>query len=185
MLTIAIDIDGTIADLISVWLKEYNLDYHDNLRPSDITAWETHLFVKPECGKSIYTYLEWAEIYDEVLPIDLQNSVVAIERMRFLGHRVVFLTTSTLGASGAKFRWLVKHGFLDKKNMKDYVEATDKLLLRADILIDDKPSTCKAWYESGRFPILFTQPWNLSELVPYMHTNDWEKICDLVEDIPL
>ena len=38
-LTIAVDVDDVVADLITEWLKRYNHDYNDTKTPADITQW--------------------------------------------------------------------------------------------------------------------------------------------------
>ena len=132
MLTIGIDVDGVVADLNTEWLKRYNKDYDDNLTHADIITWDIHNFVKKQCGFKIYDYIEDPGIYDVILPTS-PDAVIGINRIKHESDRVVYITTSTLGASGAKFKWLKKWGFID--DIKNYVEATDKTLIKADILI--------------------------------------------------
>jgi hypothetical protein len=62
------------------------------------------------------------------------------------GHRVIFVTSTPKGSEGAKLKWLVDNRFLDKEGAygdgrvyDDYVEVHDKSLIRADIMIDDRP----------------------------------------------
>ncbi|MFZ5827353.1 MAG: 5' nucleotidase, NT5C type, partial [Bacillota bacterium] len=51
------DLDGVCCNLMKKWLAVYNHDYSDNLTEADITSWNWDDFVKPECGKRIYHYL--------------------------------------------------------------------------------------------------------------------------------
>lgn len=162
---IAIDVDGTIADLGTAWLNRYNKDYNDNLTNENILSWDTHLYVKPECGKKIYDYLEDSTLYDEVKSIPY--AIVAINKIKE-SCRVIFVTNSTVGASGAKYNWLVKYKFLDR--MDDYIECKDKSLILADILIDDRYENCKSF--SG-VSILYTQPWNVRLIWNGYRLDDW------------
>jgi len=66
---IAVDVDGVIVDLVTPWLRRYNLDYNDDLTPESIQDWEVDKFVKIECGERIYKYIENPDIYYEALPI--------------------------------------------------------------------------------------------------------------------
>ena len=66
---IAMDVDSVVADLGTAWLNRYNRDYNDNMTNENILSWDTHKYVKPECGKKIYEYIEDPSLYDEVLPI--------------------------------------------------------------------------------------------------------------------
>lgn len=156
MFPTAIDVDSTVAWLGKAWLGRYNKDYNDNLTDENILSWDTHLYVKPECGKKIYQYLEDPTLYDEVevIPYALE----AINEMK-KSSRIIYVTNSTVGASGAKYNWLVKHGFLTTQD--DYVECKDKSLILATVLIDDNIENLKKFeqfsYQTG---ILYTQPWN-------------------------
>jgi len=161
-LVIAVDVDDTVANLVDPWLARYNRDFNDTLAKESITSWDIASFTKPVCGKDIYRYLDDPTLYDDVEPIP--GALLAIDDMRILGHRVIFVTSAVQKASGRKLEWLRKHGFLStlvtERVDKDYVECHDKSLVRADVLIDDRYENVK------NFPgkaILFTQPWNAHE----------------------
>lgn len=165
---IGLDIDGVCADLITPWLFRYNIRYNDDLTIDDITDWNIHNFVKPECGTKIYDYIEDPTLYDLVLPI--KNSLFGVSALRDMGYRVVFVTSSTLGASGRKFRWLQDYGFT--KDLKDYVEMSDKSLFAGDYLVDDYIVNINGFNGDG---VLFTQNYNKR----FTHTprvNDWNEV---------
>jgi len=149
---IGVDVDDVCGDLINPWIMKYNRDYNDNLEKKDVTDWAVHTFVKPECGREIYKYIEDRSLYDEVKPIPF--SLEAVKNLKHMG-RVVFITSSTIGAAGRKFLWLQEHGFIE--TIDDYVEAKDKTLIAYDFLIDDNYHNVKY----GDNNILFNQPWNL------------------------
>jgi len=178
--TVICDVDGVISNTIGSWLGRYNIDYNDNVQPSDITEWNTHKFLKPECGVKIYDYLEDPTLYDEVLPYSI-DSLEFCNNMREAGWRIVFATVNPFASAGAKWRFLIRHGYLNETQKKDYVEIVDKTLLRgvADILIDDGVHNTKAWYETAGVPVLFQQSHNKKDVVPYFHTNDWNYIFDV------
>lgn len=179
MNTIICDVDGVAADLLTPWLGRYNKDYNDNVKPSDIKEWGTHVFLKPECGLKFYDYLEDPTLYDEVLPNE--DCLNFCNEMRGVGWRIVFATVTPISCFGIKYKWLVKHKFLADDQLEDFVEIKDKTLLRgaADILIDDGIHNTHPWYTAGRTPILYRQPYNENKVVPYFHTNFWEKIFDI------
>ena len=60
-LLIGVDVDEVVADLISEWLRRYNVKWNDTLKPEDIHGWAISDFVKPECGKAIYHLLSERE----------------------------------------------------------------------------------------------------------------------------
>lgn len=173
MKILAVDVDGVLADVHTTWLARYNHDYHDNLTKEQWTTWNIEKLVKPECGKKIFKYIEDPSIYDDTLPID-----GALERINVLkrSYRVIFVTTSTLGASGKKFLWLKQHGFLTKQ--EDYVECKDKSLVYSQYLIDDDiKNIVKPVPYDNRINILFTEPWNKDFMWVY-RMDDWESFFD-------
>lgn len=166
---ILVDIDEVVADLLTTWLECYNVDWHDDLTREDITDWELAKFVKPECGRQIYNYIQDKNIdlYYAVVPV--LGALDGIDLLRILGHRVVFVTSEDF--KGNKFDWLTRYGFTDCR--RDYVVSVDKNLIRGDILIDDNCDNVANFRNRG---FLFTAPWNtkyklLDELSVNQHYN--------------
>jgi 5'-nucleotidase len=159
-IVIGVDVDGVVADLHTEWLRLYNADYDDHLTSEDITAWNTHEFVKPECGKKIYSYLSRADLYDRVEPIF--GSQYGVSRLRHAGYQPVFVTSNVKGMTDPKWKWLEKFDFLKSKS--ELVVMHDKSLLNANVLIDDGAHNIKAF--RGGKPLLFDAPWNRSESLP-------------------
>lgn len=149
----AVDVDGVVADLQKEWLRRYNEDYNDNFPADKWIIWDIHRLIKPKCGIKIYEYLEDPTIYDNVEPIE--GALEAIEKLSNF-FRIIFVTNSTLGASGAKYNWLNKYKFIYK--LDDYIECKDKSLVRANWLIDDRMENLLGF--CGK-KILYTQPWNI------------------------
>jgi 5'-nucleotidase len=177
MMVIAIDVDGTIADLVEEWLHRYNVDYDDDLTPGDITSWDTSQFVKPECGKKIFQYLNDPTLYDDVLPI--KDSLEVIAALRSAGHRVFFATATNTNQMVPKMLWLERHGFVNVEYgivCKDYIPVQDKSLIRADLLIDDGIHNLEVFV---RRKILFSQPWNKSDS-EYPRACSWKSVARLL-----
>jgi 5'(3')-deoxyribonucleotidase len=150
---IALDIDNTILDLTTTWLSKYNRDYNDKLTIENITSWDTHLFVKPECGKKIYNYIQTPEVFLESKPID--GALNGVLWLRKNGFRVIFVTATNIG--GSKETWLKENGFWESEN--DFYQAYDKSLIRANVLLDDKFQNVQNFKHGQAY--LFTRPWNI------------------------
>lgn len=166
---VAVDVDGVVANNHIEWVRLYNRDYNDNLISSEITSWGIHAFVKPECGLKIYDYLEDPTLYDNVTPIE--GALDGVNKL-CQSYRVVYVTSSTPGASGAKYNWLKRYNFIEK--IDDYVECRDKSLILADYLIDDYIENVKAFHGLS---YLFTQAWN-KELYWLLRINNWKEFLD-------
>lgn len=153
---IGLDVDSVVAELSPAWYGRYNKDYNDDLKPEKITDWNTHQFVKPECGTKIYEYLKDPTLYDDVKPIS--GALRVVNKLKKNPKiRIIYITTSPIESYGRKFTWLVEHGFLEPKELHNYFEVKDKNLIRADVLLDDN------YDNANNFPglgLLFDQPWN-------------------------
>ena len=171
--TIAFDVDGTTADLHTVWLDRYNNDYGDNLKVSDIKAWEIHRFVKPECGKHIYDYLQDPSIYDDVKPID--NCLEVIDRLRDIAD-VIHVTHSTSGHKGRKLRWLMEHGLMIAGDR--YIEQEDKSSVPAHFLLDDYDKNVRDFKGQG---VLLSQSWN-QDATDLQRVSTWDDFYYYIKD---
>lgn len=174
--TIAIDVDGVCAALHVPWLNRYNKEFNDNLKVSDIVHWNMHDFVKPECGKQIYKYIEDPTIYDETPPVLGSVECMTELKSERKDLRFIYVTNSTLGAAGRKYYWLKQYGFLDSQD--DYVEAKDKSLIKADALLDDYQENLKMFIG---VKLLFNSTWN-KEFGHYdmCRVNNWIDAKDMI-----
>lgn len=173
--TIACDIDGVVADTLVPWIDFYNRDYEDDLDVGQLVEWDIHVFVKPECGLDIYRYIRDPALYDHVHPVD--GALDGIGRLRSMGHRIVFATAAEIETSGRKFEWLLDHGF--GPDQADYIEAADKSLIRADLMIDDRYRNVVGFVGPG---ILFDRPWNSRHRYA-PRASSWPEVVEMVESI--
>lgn len=162
---IALDIDGVVADLLPVWVEEYNHDWHDTLDYKTIDQWDLVPFVKPECGNKIYRYIADPSIYNKVSVIF--GAMQGVENLRFFGFRVIFVTSTPVGCSGRKFQWLNQHGF--NVSIDDYYEASDKSLIASHYLVDDRDLNVQTAFGKG---IIYTAEYN-KNLQGYHRVNEW------------
>lgn len=185
---IACDVDGIIAPTLLALLRCYNRDYGDTLTTADITDYEIHPFVKPECGFAVYDYFK-ADLYnDDMLPIE--GAVEGVRKLRELGHTVLLATTCYYGMVDQKAHWLEKHGFCTAAKRSgmlpdDLIVSTNKTDLLADLLIDDSPKVITQWVEAHRRAIMmgsYQKDVRLtSSLSPWLHyTNNWAEIVRTV-----
>lgn len=154
MSIVALDVDEVCADLHSEWLRRYNEDSLDSLLPEDIKTWEIERYVKKGWEEKIFDYLQDHNLYTSVLPMPWART--AIEQLREDGHRVIFVTACIPGTELKKRRWLEWWGFLTAA--QDFVVTTDKSLIRADFLFDDRPENVESF--KGGIGVLVVRPHN-------------------------
>lgn len=177
-ITVLCDVDGVVADLHKEWLRRYNEDYNDTLTMDMITDWEITKFVKPECGSKIFDYWKDQTFYAWVDPIP--GAVNGVEVLRSRGHRVVFVTSCADGTVDQKVNWLRAQKLITNKYGPgpDFVAASDKGLIRGDVLIDDHLRNLEAAPELDT--ILFDQPWNAHA---DSERHDWEGILAYISRV--
>jgi 5'-nucleotidase len=176
-LTIAVDVDDVCADLLSEWLRRYNVDFKDALLPEDIDRWELKDCVKPEAKKAIYGYLREPDLYEHIKPIP--GARQAVFRLRAMGHRVVFVTSCVRGTVDRKVEWLVRWGFLPQTHTQpDFYAASDKALIAADVLVDDHVVNVEAFPGPA---LLVTRPHNAQLPTTRLRIRGLEELVEMVE----
>lgn len=171
-MNILIDVDDTVCELVKTWLWLYNRQYNDNLVYENIIDWNIIDFVKPEAKDSLFDLINNQFIYTIVPQID--RALDGVTKLKSMGHRVIFATWAMEEASGAKYKWLKRNGFLD--NQIDYIECKDKSLIRADITLDDNFNYVQKFNGMG---VLFRKPWNMKESWNFC-VSDWRQFVDFV-----
>lgn len=162
---IAIDLDSTLNTLDEAWLAMYNADYGDTMTPDDIKSWDTHLYVKPECGRAIYAYLNRPELFLQCGVKPGARAVVA--ELNELGHDIVVVSSCSRGSYDAKKEWLRQHfPYIPADN---FIAAHRKSLVLGDVLIDDGFHNFRSWLGNG---ILFKAPWNIDKYNEWKNTHD-------------
>ena len=136
-LTIGVDMDGILVDLMPTWLDWYhaNLAHDDeNVAIEDITR-DLHHIVK--AGKKVFDALNTPGWFKD-LP-ELPGAIAALKLLVEQGHHVVICTSpgNSVDAPSDKTRWIRRNApFLDKTNM---IITHQKHLCCFDVLIDDDP----------------------------------------------
>ncbi len=157
-LTILVDLDSITADLQEKWYEAYNAEYDDNITNDDILTWDTHKYVKPECGKRIYKYFT-PSLFKSLNPI--KGAIKGLKALVDAGHEVVFVTASPKGCSEAKFSWVKEHCPF----IKEVIMAHKKYLILGDVLIDDSPSNIISYREHHPHANIFTIAYPYNESV--------------------
>lgn len=163
-LTILVDLDGTVVDLMSVWLDCYNAEMAEDDEEVHIENVSTELSKCCRAGKRVYEFLN-RDGWFRHLP-ELDGAVDAVKELHDQGHRIIICTSpgQSVYAPSDKFAWVQDHmPFLKLPN--DLIIAHDKHLICADVLIDDNPRKAgpfrKAWPASKVVGIAW--PYNRNE----------------------
>lgn len=148
-LSIVVDLDSILINLLDPWLAEYNSQYQDNLTIEHLTAYKIEEIVKPECGMKIFSVFHDPGFYASLPP--LPGAVESMKELHEAGHEVMICSASVGDSAGEKFKWCKHH--LPFVHRDDIFLGHKKHKLRADILIDDAPhqiaNYASAWGEDA------------------------------------
>lgn len=170
MQTLLIDMDSVICDLMTEWHGRYNRDYDDNLSVEDLKCWNSEKYVKAECGKKIYDYLDEPGLFLKLEP--LPGAIDALQRLNER-YEIFIVTTSRTYAFTDKEKWVEKHlPFIGKRNL---IFTHRKDMIRGDILFDDAPHNLTAFQKTGRVALAMDYPYNRDVDVPRVKSwNEFE-----------
>jgi len=154
-LTILVDIDDVLNDLLDRWVENLNERYGLSANAQELAVWNV---------QSIYPTLTVEEVYAPMYEDDIWRklsprltSVEYLKRMVDDGHDVVIVTASVYETLAIKMEWMYEHfPFLPRENI---ICARRKQLIKGDVLIDDGIHNL----EGGEyFKILVDGPYNRS-----------------------
>jgi uncharacterized HAD superfamily protein len=156
---IALDVDGVLADIIFVWLDDYNKTHNKSITKEDTDQWD---FWK-NLGYDKYRFYEdlsrcWSR-WEGVPPME-ENLADASEKLNSVGT-VDIVTARDAASTQYVKQWLIHHGI----KYNDYVavlSGRDKADLDYDVFIDDSPTYVIDMASKGRHVLLYDQPWNQS-----------------------
>ncbi len=154
---IALDVDGVLADIISIWLNNYNEKNRDKILSIDsICRWD---FWK-ELGYDEYRfYAELAQCWHEWynIPLTEPHIPLYVNKLKNIAERVDIVSAQI--AKDHVVRWLEHNGI----EYDEYVSVTvgkDKANLAYDIFIDDSPVNALSIASMDKYVLLYDQPWN-------------------------
>lgn len=159
---VGIDIDGTLLDILSVCLDEYNRVSGESVKSSDIKEYYWHKNLdqnhKPD-------QLRQPHLYQFVRPVE--GAVEAVKKIQ-QNHTIVVISHDRKEFAEIKGR-IIRRWF----GLNDIVFAEDKRCVKYDLLIDDAPH--------NHPDILLEQSYNNIPQGSWIYRMPWEPIPYLLE----
>ncbi len=183
--SIAFDIDGVVADTMSLFLEIAR----DRFRITGISKEDITTYMLAECLPIPETVID--AIVEELLDMShwaplkpIQGSVAVLSRMAEAGAGLTFVTARPDGRLIGE--WLRAHIPVAPERIK--VFATGSFSAKTEVLlsagkswfVEDRLETCFALNEAGIRPIVFRQPWNRSPH-PFLEVGSWEELSECVK----
>lgn len=174
--TLLVDMDSVIVDLMTEWFQRYNEEHGDDLSVERLQCWQTEKYVKAECGKKIYDYLDAPGLFRELSP--LPDAVEVLERLA-KRYDILIVTSSRTYAYTEKEQWVNEHlPFIGSANL---IFAHRKDMIVGDLLFDDAPHNLTAFRASGRLAVAMDYPYNRSIDVP--RVSGWLEFESLLAEL--
>ena len=176
-LTILFDADDVAENLLNCWIKLLNERYGTSVAFEDIKDWDMTLAFPTLTKQQLFGVLTEDELWRSLEP--MPGSQRILQKWYDQGHKLYMVTASDYRTCKVKVeRILEMFPFLDWEHI---IFATDKQMVRGDILIDDGVHNLigVAYYK-----ILFNRPHNRGldvEKYGIRRAETWDEVDALVE----
>ena len=158
-LTVLVDMDDVMWDLVGVWVAELNQRYGTSVNFEDITDWNIAKFFPELTSSELFTPLYDPLLWAKLQPVTATHYRTVEPKMK---------------------RFLELYSYL---KWEDVIIASDKSLIKGDVMIDDGTHNLET---TSCAKILFDRPHNRSynaERNGMSRAHDWDEIYQLVTEI--
>ena len=182
--TLAFDIDGVVANTMTLFLEIARQDYRVNgIRYEDMTCYslEDCLSMDPALIGIILERIMNGDYTIPLYPFEGSGQVLA----RIVPYRTPLLFVTARPHPGPISGWMEELIPVEPERLKVVAtgsfEAKAEVLLRSDIrcFVEDRLETCYQLKAVGIEPILYRQPWNQGKH-PFVEVSGWEDIEALI-----
>lgn len=182
---IALDFDDVLVDFVGAWLNSANTELGLEVSREDIRleGWDMAKHASKLVGMD---WLEWIRLHLDYW-MAAETTPRAVEAIAILaddGHEVQIVTSKPGWARPIVWNWLAKNNPKVYKvvitNHFSKHDASD-----ADVLVDDRPSTVRAWVDSSpdRYGILFARSQNVSDRKGLMVAETFDDVVHIVDTL--
>lgn len=176
-LTVLVDMDDTIEDLLGSWVAFLNKTHGTNVEPNDVSGWDVSKFFPTLTKPQVFAPLYDDDLWRTVKPIDSAADV--LQQLIADGHTVYIVTSSLYETLPVKMTEVLFKYFPFLK-WDDVIITKHKQLIRGDVLVDDGVHNL----EGGDYlKILMDAPHNRTYNATDggMHrVTDWNEIYELI-----
>ena len=167
-LTVMVDMDDTIEDLLEAWVSYLNDVYGTSVKKDDVTQWDISRSFPMLSKEQVYSPLYCNAFWREVKPID--------------GASVLIVTSSAYETIKVKMQEVLFRYF-PFLSWDDVIITTHKQLINGDVLVDDGVHNL----EGGSYAkILVDSPHNRqydAEANGMLRLNNWEDIYNAIRNM--
>lgn len=135
-LTILVDMDDTIENLLSCWVEYLNHKYGLRVKTDDVRDWDLSIAYPSLTNEQVYAPLYDDRLWHNVKP--LPYAVFLLKRLKEKGHEIYIVTSSNYQTLKTKMD-AVLFRYFDFIDWNHVIITNNKKMIRGDVLIDDAP----------------------------------------------
>lgn len=179
-LTILVDMDDTIEDLLGAWVTWLNRLYGLNVQKEEITDWDMTMAFPTLSPHEIFNPLEMDTFWKTVRPKSRAPDML----MRLIedGHQVFIVTSSGYKTIRPKTEQVLLRYF-PFLSWDRVIVTSHKDMVRGDVIVDDAPHNLEG--DDDRLKILFDAPHNRT-YDAYRHgmvrADTWEEVYEYIAE---
>ncbi len=175
--TIALDLDSVLADVMHIWLEEYNIIYNTCIKKQDIIEWHIHNILprSDRCIHDLFTHV-WKNRWQDIPPTSTDVSIVT-NLLQKAGFRISVITKRDRATMSFVALWLDLYNIY----FNDIVfifDNTSKASYPFFLLVDDSPINAVEILYPRRI-VIFDQPWNKT-LINYPRIRKLNELFNLI-----
>lgn len=188
-LTLLIDLDAIVIDLIRPWLAWYNKEHGDVVTVNDLKTYHIEEHTKSKKREDVESFFQVHSNYANC-PV-LPGAAESLLKLNEDGHDII-IATATAGAT-AHLKWPLIHKAAPWLHENDVMVGARKEKLFGDVLIDDSPKNIvkyrNAWPNSHILTIAYPYNQDCKTLVNcYAQdhndtTRAWNQMYDYVNNL--
>ena len=179
-MTILVDLDDTLEQLLAALVKRANERFHRNAAVDDVTDWSIVCAFPGITKQEILDFMREADFWEDVKPVP--GAAEALKHFMDEGHEVYIVTATEMEHVTAKMRDLLFRCF-PFLSWKQVIITGNKQLIRGDVLIDDGIHNL----EGGDYKkILFSAPYNRhydAEANGMIRVSGWDEIIRIIDSM--
>lgn len=176
-ITLLVDIDDTIENLVDAWCKWLNEKHGLDVQPEDITDWDIHQFFPELTQEQVFEPMFVPDFWKTVAP--KEDAITYLQKLQDEGFQVYLCTDTNYRSIYPKVEYLLKpyFPFIDWHHV---IISHNKQMVKCDCRVDDAPHNLEG---ADSLNILFTAPHNHSYDVDsnkMRRMNNWEDVYEII-----
>ena len=179
-MTILVDLDDTLEQLLAALVQRANKKFCRNATVDDVTDWSIVCAFPGISKQEILDFMREEDFWDDVRPIP--GAAEALQHFMAEGHEVYIVTATECEHVNAKMKGVLFRYF-PFLSWDQVIITSRKQMIRGDVLIDDGIHNL----EGGPYrKILFTAPYNRdydAEANGMIRVHNWDEVVSVIDQM--